>query len=239
MLATEPESILNHCGNRILGGLEPEEYELVVPHLRKVSLESGRVLYMPDQKIEHIYFPISGLISLLATLEGGASVEAGVVGNEGVVGISAVLGVDLASSEALVQVAGESFQMKAAALWPIIRNGGPFHDILLRYTHTIFTQVAQTAACNRAHSLNERLARWLLLTHDRVGSDRFEMTHEFLARMLGTRRAGVSVAASALRDAGAIDYTRGSVTIVDRLGLENASCECYRVVKSEFDRVFK
>jgi len=224
--------------NRILAGLSAETYEQVAPHLKEVSLRLGTVLQMPEQRIEQIYFPTTCMISLLATLEGGESVETGVVGYEGVVGISAVLGVDVASSEALVQVGGEALQMKAEALPYLIKHGGEFHDILLRYTHTIFMQVAQTAACNRAHTLDERLARWLLLTHDRVLADRFEATHEFLARMLGTRRAGVSVAASALRDAGVIDYTRGQVTIVDRKGLENASCECYQIVKTEFDRLF-
>jgi len=228
----------NNCKNRILAALENGEYEQLSPYLRKVVLETGSILYRPEQKIEYIYFPTSGMVSLLAELQDGESVEAGVVGNEGVAGITVVLGVDVASSEALVQVKGEALQMKADALRPLIKNGGRFHDLLLRYTHTIFTQVAQTAACNSAHSLDERLARWLLLTHDRVGLDAFDMTHEFLARMLGTRRAGVSGAASALRDVGIIDYTRGHVTIIDRKGLENASCECYQVVQNEFNRVF-
>jgi CRP-like cAMP-binding protein len=179
------------------------------------------------------------MISLLAALEGGETVETGVVGAEGMVGISVVLGVETSTSEALVQADGEAFRMKAKALAPLIRNGSVLHENLLRYIHTILAQISQTAACNRAHNLSERLARWLLLTHDRLGRDEFELTHELLAHMLGTRRAGVSVAASTLREAGVIGYTRGRVTILDRKGLESATCECYRKVKAEFDRQFK
>src|SRR5258708_30963736 len=154
---TETVVAESQTGNRILDDLRPEELEQITPHLRRLVMESGKLLYMPDQKIEHIYFPIHGMISLLATLEGGASVEAGVVGNEGVVGISAVLGVELAATEALVQVEGEAFQMKAAALWPLIRNGGSHHDSVLRYTHTFFCQVTETSARKRSHCLNKRL----------------------------------------------------------------------------------
>ncbi len=228
----------NNHKNHLLAALSEEEYKHVSSKLEKVFLKLGTIVQRPEQEIEHIFFPTTCMISLLATLEGGDSVETGVVGNEGVVGIPVVLGVGIGASEGLVQIEGEAMRMKAGALGSLM-NGGQLQRILLRYTHTIFTQVAQTAACNRAHNLNQRLARWLLLTHDRVGQDKFELTHEFLARMLGTRRAGVSVAASTLRDAGVIDYTRGHVTIVDRQGLENASCECYRIVKAEFDRLFK
>jgi len=228
----------NHRGeNRIIAALPPEEYEGVAPHLENVSLRRGTILQMPEQKIAYVYFPITCMLSLLATLEGGETVETGVVGSEGMVGISIVLGVDASTSEVLVQADGDAHRMKARALGPLIKNGGVLHDSLLRYIHTIFVQISQTAACNRAHSLSERLARWLLLTHDRLGRDEFELTHEFLARMLGTRRAGVSVAASTLRDAGVIGYTRGRVTVLDRKGLESASCECYRIVKAEYDRL--
>lgn len=225
--------------NRIIAALPSAEYELVVPHLETVSLKRGQILQMPDQRIDFLYFPTTCMISLLASLEGGETVETGVVGAEGMVGISVALGVETSTSEALVQADGEAFRMKAKALGPLIKNGSTLHDNLLRYIHTIFAQISQTAACNRAHSLSERLARWLLLTHDRLGKDDFELTHEFLARMLGTRRAGVSVAASTLREAGVIGYTRGRVTILDREGLENSACECYRIVKTEFDRLFK
>jgi CRP-like cAMP-binding protein len=223
--------------NRILAGLPSKEYELLEPHLEKVSLKHGQILQMPEQLIEFLYFPTTCMISLLAALEGGETVETGVVGGEGMVGISVVLGVETSANEALVQADGEAYRMKAKALSPFIRNGGLLHDSLLRYIHAIFAQTSQTAACNRAHSLSERLARWLLFTHDRLGRDEFELTHEFLARMLGTRRAGVSVAASTLREAGMIGYTRGKVTIRNRQGLEDAACECYQTVRTEFDRL--
>jgi len=221
----------------ILASLPGAEYELIAPHLETVSLRRGQILQMPDERIRFLYFPTTCMISLLAALEGGETVETGVVGGEGMVGISVVLGVDTSTSEALVQADGEAWRMKAKALGPLIKNGGVLHDNLLRYIHAIFAQISQTAACNRAHTLSERLARWLLLTHDRLGRNEFEITHDFLARMLGTRRAGVSVAASTLREAGAIGYVRGRVTILDRQGLEDAACECYRIVKAEFDRL--
>jgi CRP-like cAMP-binding protein len=225
--------------NRILAALPSEEYDRLSPYLQPVSLPLGQILHMPEETIDYVYFPTSSLISLLAMLEGGETVEAGMIGSEGMAGISVVLGVESTTTQALVQGAGEALRMKAKTLRSFIKDGGPLHDLLLRYTHTIFAQIAQTAACNRVHSLNERLARWLLLTHDRTQRNNLDLTHEFAARMLGTRRAGVSVAASALREAGLIDYLRGQVVIRNRAGLEDASCECYGIVKAEFDRLFK
>ena len=154
----------SHNGNRILAALSSAEYERVALHLEKVTLRRGHILQMPDQRIEFLYFPTTCMISLLAALEGGETVETGVVGAEGMVGISVVLGVETSTSEALVQADGEAFRMKAKALAPLIRNGSVLHENLLRYIHTILAQISQTAACNRAHSLSERLARWLLLT---------------------------------------------------------------------------
>ncbi len=151
--------------------------------------------------MDYVYFPLDGLVSLLVTLHNGESVEAGVVGNEGLVGVSVVLGADGATNQALVQNTGSALKMNSKDLKVLIGNGGPLHDLLLRYTHTLFTQISQTAACNRVHALNERLARWLLLTHDRVRNDKFELTHEFLARMLGTRRAAMSPRAALARAA--------------------------------------
>ena len=188
--------------NMLLAVLTGAEYEFIATHLEKITLKSGQILQMPGQRIDFLYLPTTCMISLLAALEGGETVETGVVGSEGMVGISVALGVETSTNEALVQGDGEAFRLKASALGPLIKNGGVFHDKLQRYIHAIFAQISQTAACNRAHSLSERLARWLLLTHDRLGRDEFELTHEFLARMLGTRRAGVSVAASTLREAG-------------------------------------
>ncbi len=233
------QNIAFPLNNLILTALPSEELNRLCDHLEPFELKLGDILQVPEDPIKYVYFPTHGIISLLATLEGGETVETGVVGREGMVGISIVLGVDTTTSQALVQGAGSAQRMKAQSLKVFLRNGGALHALLLRYIHTIFAQISQTAACNRVHSLNERLARWLLLTHDRLGRDNFGLTHEFLARMLGTRRAGVSVAASALREAGLIDYSRGEVAVLDRQGLEAASCECYSVVKAEFDRLFK
>jgi CRP-like cAMP-binding protein len=225
--------------NRILAALPAAEYEKLSPHLVKVSFALGEVLHEPEQKIEYVYFPEACLVSLVAVLEDGETVEAGVIGFEGFVGVPVVLGVQSGTTQALIQGAGEALRLRSQILKSAIGNGGTLHDLLLRYTHTLFTQIAQTAACNRAHDLNQRLARWLLLTHDRLRKDEFELTHEFLARMLGTRRAGVSVAANGLREAGLIDYTRGRVSIKNRDGLELAACECYGVVKADYDALFR
>jgi CRP-like cAMP-binding protein len=228
----------NNGENRVLAALPGAEYDRLSSHLQHVTLALGDILHMPEDTIEYIYFPTTSLISLLAMLEDGETVEAGVVGAEGFVGVSVALGVPTTTTQSLVQGAGDAMRIKAETLKALIKDGGPLHELLLRFTHTLFTQIAQTAACNRAHNLSERLARWLLLSHDRLRRDEFEMTHEFLARMLGTRRAGVSVAASALREAGLIDYSRGRVLIINRKGLEKASCECYRIVKADFDALF-
>jgi CRP-like cAMP-binding protein len=222
--------------NQILAALPPEEFDLIAPKLRPVHLELGETLYLPEQKIDYVYFINRGVVSLLATLENGATVEAGVIGHEGMAGIPVVLGADSTPNQALIQSEGEAFRMPSRDVRIEFRNGGKLRDLLLRYTHTLFTQVAQTAACNRLHSIEQRLARWLLLTQDRVGRDDFVLTQDFLSRMLGVRRAGVSVAASTLKQAGLIDYKRGIIFVLDRRGLENYSCECYRIVKEEYDR---
>jgi CRP-like cAMP-binding protein len=224
--------------NLILAALPREEFDRFSDQLEVVSLNLGETLYRPEEPLAYVYFPTEGIVSLLAVLEDGETVETGVVGREGMVGFPVVFGTYKTANQALVQGGGSALRMKATSLSALIKNGGPLHDLLLRYIYTIFTQISQTAACNRVHPLNERLARWLLLTHDRINRNQFSMTHEFLARMLGTRRAGVSVAASALREAGLIDYSRGEVEVLDRKGLEDASCECYAVVRAEFDRMF-
>ncbi len=226
-------------GNLILAALPSLEFKRLSEHLESVDLKLGDVLQMPEDQIEYVYFPTDGVISLLAILEDGETVEAGIVGREGMVGIPIVLGVDTTTNQALVQGSGEALRMKATSLKAYLRNDGVLQPLLLRYVHAIFAQVSQTAACNRVHTLNERLARWLLLTHDLLGRDKFDLTHELLARMLGTRRAGVSVAASSLREAGLIDYSRGQVVMLNRKGLEDASCECYGVVKVEYDRLYE
>ncbi len=222
--------------NQILAALPQEEFEPLAAKLRLVPLVLGETLYLPEQKIEYVYFVNSGVVSLLAALENGATVEAGVIGCEGMAGISVILGADSTPTQALVQSAGQALRISSRDIRTEFRKGGKLRDLLLRYTHTLFTQVAQTAACNRLHSIEQRLARWLLLTQDRVGRDDFVLTQDFLSRMLGVRRAGVSVAASTLRQAGLIDYHRGTMTVLDRPGLENYSCECYRIVRDEYDR---
>ena len=222
--------------NQILAALPREEFEPLAAKLRPVPLALGETLYMPEQEIEYVYFVNSGVVSLLATLENGTTVEAGVIGNEGMVGISVILGADSTPNQALIQSAGEALRIPTKDIRTEFRKGSKLRDLLLRYTHTLFTQVAQTAACNRLHSIEQRLARWLLLSQDRIGRDDFVLTQDFLSRMLGVRRAGVSVAANTLRQAGLIDYHRGTMTVLDRKGLENYSCECYAIVREEYDR---
>ncbi len=221
--------------NKILANLPDDEFEQIRPKLRPVSFPIGEVLYMPEQKIEHAYFVNHGVVSLLAALEDGSTVEAGVIGPEGVAGISLVLGANSTPNQALTQSDVEALRISAADLVIEFRKSGQLRDSLLRFVHTMFTQVTQTAACNRLHTLDQRLARWLLLTHDRVESNQFTLTQEFLSRMLGVRRAGVTVAANELRHSGLIDYHRGDIMVVDRQGLEKVSCECYRIVKREYD----
>lgn len=221
--------------NKILANLPDDEFEQIRPKLRAVSFPIGENLYMPEQKIEHAYFVDSGVVSLLAALADGSTVEAGVIGPEGVAGISVILGASSTPNQALTQSDVEASRISAADLVTEFRKNGKLRDSLLRFVHTMFTQVTQTAACNRLHTLDQRLARWLLITHDRVASNQFTLTQEFLSRMLGVRRAGVTVAANELRHSGLIDYRRGDIVIVDRQGLEKVCCECYRIVKHEYD----
>jgi CRP-like cAMP-binding protein len=223
--------------NQILAALPPEEFEPLAAKLKPVPLVLGEILYLPEQKIEYVYFIESGVVSLLAALENGATVEAGVIGPEGMAGVSVILGADSTPNQALIQSAGQAMRISSKDIRTEFRKGGKLRDLILRYTHNLFTQVAQTAACNRLHSIEQRLARWLLFTQDRVGRDDFVLTQDFLSRMLGVRRAGVSVAANTLRQAGLIDYHRGTIMVLNRNGLENYCCECYKIVSSEYDRV--
>ena len=230
-MSTEPQ-----ISNKILAALPHEEMGPLAAKLKPVPLPLGEILYMPEQKIEYVYFVNSGVVSLLAALENGATVEAGLIGPEGMAGISVILGADSTPNQALIQAEGDALRIASKDIQTEFRKGGRLRDLLLRYTHTLFTQVAQTAACNRLHTIEQRLARWLLLTQDRVGRNDFVLTQDFLSRMLGVRRAGVSVAANTLRQAGLIDYHRGTMIILDRAGLENYSCECYGIVRAEYDR---
>jgi CRP-like cAMP-binding protein len=226
----------SQIANKILAALPPAEFKPLAENLKLVPLVLGEILYMPEQKIEYAYFVNSGVVSLLAALESGATVEAGMIGPEGMAGISVILGADSTPNQALIQAEGQALRISSKDIQTEFRKGGRLRDLLLRYTHSLFTQVAQTAACNRLHSIEQRLTRWLLLTQDRVGRNDFVLTQDFLSRILGVRRAGVSVAANTLRQAGLIDYHRGTMIILDRSGLENYSCECYGIVKAEYDR---
>ncbi|HYY56343.1 MAG TPA: Crp/Fnr family transcriptional regulator [Pyrinomonadaceae bacterium] len=224
--------------NRILAGLSTEEYERLHPHMEEVKLHLGDVLARPDEPIEYVYFPHRGTLSVIATMEDGSEIEVGVIGNEGMSGLPVVLGTNSMPLKTIVQIANGATRMRSDALREEVVRGGQFQKSLLCYGHAFFVQTAQTAACNRLHRLDGRLARLLLMCQDRTRSDELELTHEFLAAMLGVRRAGVSEAAARLQAEGVISYSRARIHIVDRKGLEAASCECYEVVKKEFERLF-
>ncbi|MBD1902612.1 Crp/Fnr family transcriptional regulator [Trichocoleus sp. DQ-A3] len=232
-----PKDPLQPIKNRLLAALPDEEYERLVPHLEPVSLPLNQVLYELGVPIEYVYFPQQGIVSLLSVLEDGSTVEAGMVGNDGMVGLPIILGGNKTSNRALVQVAGNGMRMKAEQLRSEFKRGGALQSLLLRYTQALLTQVSQGVACNRLHTIEERLARWLLTVQDRVESDQFPLTQEFIAQMLGTRRSGVTVAAGTLSKAGTIRYSRGKITILNQGDLEAISCECYGIIKAEFGRL--
>jgi len=223
--------------NRLLGALPPSELALLTPYLERVWLEQRAQLFAPEQPIVHVYFPDTAVISLVSRLGDGRSVEVGTAGSEGMAGLSLFLAEDTSSFEAFAQIAGTAHRMDAKEFVRLAATSEALHRMLLRYTQAFLTQVAQTAACNGAHLVEERCARWLLMTSDRVDGDEFALTHEFLAFMLGVRRAGVTVTMRALQDAGIIAYGRGRIGIVDRAALEAVSCECYRVVRDHFERL--
>ncbi|MFN2493568.1 MAG: Crp/Fnr family transcriptional regulator [Pyrinomonadaceae bacterium] len=224
--------------NRLLAALAPEEFARLQANLEPVSLTLGKVIYESGEQMEYVYFPTTAIISLLYIMENGATAEIGVVGNDGLVGIALFMGGDTTPNRAVVQSAGRAFKMKAKALKDEFIRAGGFHNLLLRYTQALITQISQTAVCNRLHSVDQQLCRWLLLSHDRLPSDRLIMTHDLIANMLGVRREGVTHAAKRLQDAGYISYVRGDMTILHRQGLEGKVCECYQVVRNEYDRLF-
>ncbi|HEU0014435.1 MAG TPA: Crp/Fnr family transcriptional regulator [Longimicrobium sp.] len=225
--------------NRILASLPAGDLRRLLPLLELRDLELRRVVVEVNQPIEHVWFPEAGVVSLLGVMEDGTAVETATVGNEGMVGLPVFLGADSMAGQAFCQVTGQAYRMPAGALREEVRRGGPLAELLGRYTQALFTQIAQSSACNRVHPVAQRCARWLLLTHDRVGRDTFDLTHLFLAQMLGVRRATVTEVAGALQARGVIEYTRGVVRIVDRAGLERESCECYRVIAAEFARLLE
>jgi CRP-like cAMP-binding protein len=223
--------------NRLLAKLLRQESECILPHLEHDFFKLGQPIYESGGHLNYSYFPTTAIISLLYLTENGTSAEIGVIGNEGLVGIALFLGGDTVPNRAVTQSAGGAFRMKAKALQDEFARGGTFQRLLLRYTQALMTQISQTAVCNGLHSVEQQLCRWLLLSHDRLDSDELIMTHELIANMLGVRRQGVSVAARHLQDNGLIKYARGRIKILDRVGLEAAVCECYKVVKGEFDRL--
>ena len=223
--------------NRLLRALPPADYAWLEPHLKSVALTHKQVLAAQNEPFRHVYFIETAVVSVTNDVRGG-TVEVGTIGNEGVAGLSVFLDVNAIPSQTFVQIPGEAKRMAAEIFAAGADERPGLRRVLHRYTQAFLTQVAQTAACNRAHELQERCARWLLMTHDRVGgADTFPLTHEFLSFMLGVRRAGVTVAAGTLQKAGLIRYTRGKVTVLDRAGLEDASCECYGIVHQHFQRL--
>ncbi|MDM0049975.1 Crp/Fnr family transcriptional regulator [Variovorax sp. J22R115] len=232
-MALRPEPRKNH----LLGTLPDAEWQRWLPQLEAVEMPLGQVLYESGTTLSHVYFPTSAIVSLLYVMENGASAEIAVVGNEGIVGISPFMGGESTPSRAVVQSAGHGFRLKAQAIKDEF-NRAPVLHLLLRYTQALITQMAQTAVCNRHHSLDQQLCRWLLLSLDRLqGSNELVMTQELIANMLRVRREGVTEGALKLQRAGLISYARGHISVLDRQGLERRSCECYAVVKKEYDRL--
>jgi CRP-like cAMP-binding protein len=223
--------------NRLIATLPAAVSDRLRPNLQPVTLALGEVVYEAGSRPEYVYFPTGAVVSLLYTMEDGATAEVGLTGNDGIVGVALFLGGDTTPNRAIVQIAGGALRMRARLLQDEFARGGPVQQLLLRYTQALITQISQTAVCNRLHAVEKRLCRWLLLSHDCVQSDQLAMTQEFIANMLGGRRESVTVAAARLQDAGLIQYSRGHITILDRPGLEVAACECYRIVRDEFDRL--
>jgi len=223
--------------NNLLAALSEDELKRLVPNLEPVSLALGQVIYESGGQMSHVYFPTDSIISLLYLMENGATAEIGVTGFEGMVGIALFMGGDTTPNRAVVQSAGIAYKMKASALQAEFIKGGLFQQLLLRYTQALITQISQTAVCNRLHSVEQQLCRWLLLSYDRLHSNKLVMTHNLISNMLGVRREGITIAAQQLQERGLIRYVRGTITLIDRPRLEAAVCECYQVVKSEYDRL--
>ncbi|HTR07348.1 MAG TPA: Crp/Fnr family transcriptional regulator [Paraburkholderia sp.] len=224
-------------GNHLLSVLPVAEWERLSPHLVQVDMPLGQVVYESGDKLSHVYFPTTSIISLLYVMEDGASGEIAIVGNEGIVGIAIFMGGETTPSRAVVQSAGKAYRLDTRLLKEEFCRGGPMQRLLLRYTQALITQMAQTAVCNRHHSIDQQLCRWLLLSLDRLPSNELKMTQELIANMLGVRRPGVTEAAMKLQEAGLIRYSYGHIEVLDRPGLEKRVCECYSVVKREFDRL--
>ena len=223
--------------NRLLAALPEVERGRWLPQLVPVDMPLGHVLYESGSKLTHVYFPTTSIISLLQVMANGSSAEIAVVGREGIVGISLFMGAESTPGRAVVQSAGQGLRLNGSLMLQEFNRAGPVLHLLLRYTQALITQMAQTAVCNRHHSLDQQLCRWLLLSLDRLQSNQLVMTQELIANMLGVRREGVTEAAGQLHRAGLIEYQRGHITVLDRAGLERRTCECYGVVRKEYDRL--
>src|SRR5512134_1761082 len=223
--------------NHLLAALPAAEFERLAPHLELVPLLLGESLYEPGGQLRHAYFPTTAIVSLLYVLESGSSAEIAGVGKEGILGISLFMGGDTTPSSAVVQTAGHGYRLPERLLKEEFNRAGPLHRLLLRYTQALLTQMCQTAACNRHHSVEQQLCRWLLLTLDRLPSNELLMTQELIASLLGVRREGITEAAGKLQRDGVIRYRRGHIAVLERSGLESGACECYSVVKKELSRL--
>jgi CRP-like cAMP-binding protein len=224
-------------GNRLLAALPTADYQRLLAHLEPVALPLGWAVYESGSRMRHVFFPTEGIVSLLYVMENGASAEIAVAGNEGLVGISLFMGGESTPSHAVVQSAGHAYRLRAEIVKREFERGAELQHLLLRYTQALITQMAQTAVCNRHHTVEQQLCRWLLLSLDRLPSNEIRMTQELIANMLGVRREGVTEAAGSLQHAGLIQYQRGHITVLDRPKLEQRVCECYAVVKRESDRL--
>jgi CRP-like cAMP-binding protein len=235
------DSILNplpiSTKNQILNALPKEDYARLEPHLEEVKLTLGQVLYHAEEPIKYVYFPNHAMASVIATTSEGECAEVGVIGREGVVGIDVLMGVDSTINECIIQLPDGALRIKTDIIRKEFKAGGALHDILLRYMHALMMQISQTALCNRLHSIEQRLARWLLMCHDRAKGDELTLTQEFLSIMLGVNRPTVTTSALVLQGGGFIKYSRGKITVIDRDGLEDFACDCYNVVKPEYDRL--
>lgn len=223
--------------NFLLGSLQEKDQVRLIPKLKSVSVPLGEVLYESGDKLDFAFFPTTAIVSLLYIMENGGTAEIGIVGNEGLLGVALFLGGDTTTSRAIIQSGGEGLRMAPQDLRDEFAGGGRFQDLLLRYTQAMITQISQTAVCNRLHAIEEQLCRWLLLSHDRLDSDELVMTHDLISNMLGVRREGITLAAKKLAARKLITNKRGTISVIDRKGLEAAACECYLIVNTEYNRL--
>ena len=222
--------------NRLLGALPKDDHDRLLPHLEKISLPLREILYEANGPIAHVFFPLHGVVSLVI-MDGGFTLEVGIIGNEGLVGTPVFLGADRSPTRAIAQIPADALRMEVKVFQSEMTRHGALHGLVQRYTQTMINQISQSIVCNHRHSVEKRMCRWLLMSHDRVGADEFPLTHEFLAQMLGVCRPTVTAVAGTLHKSGLISYHRGTITVNDRKGLEAASCECYAVVAKELSRL--